>query len=99
MAEAMAVGKPVIATGCSGNLDFMTPSNSLLVSYSKTPLRTTVHIYRRGGSWAEPSVDHAAELMRWVVGHPAEAQAMGQRAARDVRATLSLESAGQRMAA
>lgn len=99
MAESMALGKPVIATGYSGNLDFMTPSNSLLVSYSKTPLKATVRLYRRGGSWAEPSVDHAAELMRWVVAHPAESRAMGQRAARDVRTTLSLETAGQRMAA
>ena len=31
MAEAMALGKPVIATGYSGNLDFMTPENSYLV--------------------------------------------------------------------
>ena len=28
MAEAMLLGKPVIATGYSGNLDFMRPENS-----------------------------------------------------------------------
>ena len=33
MAEAMTVGKPVIATGYSGNLDFMTEENSFLVHY------------------------------------------------------------------
>ena len=33
MAEAMYVGKPVIATGYSGNLDFMTAENGLLVDY------------------------------------------------------------------
>src|SRR5437773_750002 len=31
MAEAMLMGKPVIGTAYSGNLDFMTPDNSLLV--------------------------------------------------------------------
>ena len=33
LAEAMALGKPVIATGYSANLDFMNVSNSLLVRY------------------------------------------------------------------
>jgi glycosyltransferase involved in cell wall biosynthesis len=32
MAEAMALGKPVIATGYSGNLAFMTAENSYLCS-------------------------------------------------------------------
>jgi glycosyltransferase involved in cell wall biosynthesis len=98
MAEAMALGKPVIATGYSGNLDFMTTANSLLVSHTMVPLQATVHVYRKGCLWAEPSVDHAAELMRWVVEHRAEARAMGERAGRDVRETLSLEAAGRRMA-
>ena len=34
LAEAMALGKPVIATGFSGNTDFMTPANSYLVDWS-----------------------------------------------------------------
>ena len=33
-AQAMALGKPVIATGWSGNLEFMTERNSALVGYS-----------------------------------------------------------------
>ena len=33
LAEAMFLGKPAVATGWSGNLDFMTPENSCLVSY------------------------------------------------------------------
>jgi hypothetical protein len=36
MAECMALGKPVIATGYSGNVDFMTPTNSYLVDYATT---------------------------------------------------------------
>ena len=34
LAETMAIGKPVIATGYSGNLGFMTPDNSYLVDYT-----------------------------------------------------------------
>ena len=37
-AQAMALGKPVIATGWSGNLDFMNKHNSALVSYSLMPV-------------------------------------------------------------
>ena len=34
MAEAMAIGKPVIATGYSGNVDFMNSGNSHLIEYA-----------------------------------------------------------------
>ena len=36
LGEAMALGKPVIATGFCGNVDFMTPENSWLVRYAVT---------------------------------------------------------------
>ncbi len=42
MAEAMYLGKPVIATGYSGNLDFMTEENSLLVDYQLVPIGSGV---------------------------------------------------------
>ncbi|NTW42511.1 MAG: glycosyltransferase, partial [Cellulomonadaceae bacterium] len=38
MAEAMAWGKPVIATGYSGNLQFMTDENSFLVPWAPAPI-------------------------------------------------------------
>jgi glycosyltransferase involved in cell wall biosynthesis len=38
MAEAMLMGKPVIATNFSGNVDFMDDSNSLLVDYELVKL-------------------------------------------------------------
>ena len=38
MAEAMLLGKPVIATRYSGNLDFMDDANSLLVDYQLVPV-------------------------------------------------------------
>jgi glycosyltransferase involved in cell wall biosynthesis len=98
LAEAMALGKPAIATGYSGNLDFMNEQNSLLVSSKRVPIRTAAHVYPIGCHWAEPSVDHAAELMRWLVDHPVEARVMADRGQQDVHKTLSLEAAGQRMA-
>ena len=40
MAEAMAIGKPVIGTGYSGNVDFMNPENSYLVEYETRTRRS-----------------------------------------------------------
>ncbi len=97
MAEAMLLGKPVIATGYSGNLDFMTPQNSLLVDYAHVPVGPEVPHYRAGGTWAEPSVEHAAHWMRWVVDHPDQARALGGRARVETERLLSLEAAGKRM--
>ena len=66
--EAMALGKPVIATAYSGNVDFMTPVNSWLVDYEETLVGPEGENYPAHGTWAEPDVDHAAELMRDVGG-------------------------------
>ena len=66
LAEAMLLGKPAIATGYSGNLQFMTPANSWLVGYELTPVGEGVEIYPPDALWAEPDLDHAAALMREV---------------------------------
>lgn len=99
LAEAMALGKPVIATAYSGNMDFMAADNSLPVRFRLTELTDDYGPYRRGSRWAEPDLDHAAELMRWVVQHPVEARELGQRAAQSVRRLLSAEAVGALMQA
>ncbi len=70
MAEAMIVGKPVIATRYSGNLDFMTDENSFLVPYKVGEVPPGCDPYPAGTPWAEPDVDAAARLMRQVVDEP-----------------------------
>jgi glycosyltransferase involved in cell wall biosynthesis len=93
MAEAMSLGKPVIATGYSGNLTFMNDQNSFLVPYSMTTIPPGCDPYPAGVEWAEPDLDHAAELMRHVYEHRDEARAVGERARKDLLASHSLESA------
>ncbi len=97
LAEAMALGKPTIATGYSGNLDFMNEGNSLLVSYEMCTIRKMSREYARGATWAEPSIEDAARKMRWIVENPVEAKQMGERGRQTVRELLSLEAAGRRM--
>jgi len=77
LAEAMARGRPVIGTGYSGNLEFMNPTNSLLVDYELVPIGPDIRAYPSSSVWAEPNIEAAAGAMRWVVKHPAEAQQLG----------------------
>ena len=63
LAEAMWMGVPVIATGYSGNMDFMDEDCAQLVGYSMTSVSGGDGIYPDGARWAEPDIDHAAELM------------------------------------
>ena len=94
MAEAMYLGKPVIATGYSGNLDFMTAQNSYLVDWKPTPIGADAAPYEPHSEWAEPSVEHAAQLMRGVFDDREEALERGRRGAAEIRTTHSREAAG-----
>jgi glycosyltransferase involved in cell wall biosynthesis len=78
--EAIARGKPVIATGYSGNLDFMNERSSYLVPHELVSVPRTWWAYAPGATWAEPDVDVAARLMRRVYEHPDESKILGQRA-------------------
>jgi glycosyltransferase involved in cell wall biosynthesis len=92
LAEAMAHGKPVIATGYSGNLTFMNEGNSYLVPYKLTELEDDVGSYPAGSVWAEPDLDAAARLMRRVVERPDEARERGDRGRRKIETEHSLEA-------
>lgn len=98
LAEAMLLGKPAIATRYSGNVDYMHDGNSLLVDFEMTEIREDRPIYTRGNRWAEPSIDHAAALMRQVFENRAAAKELGARAQKELREKLSLRAAGARMA-
>ena len=84
MAEAMALGKPVIATGYSGNLHFMTPDNSYLVDYVTAGVTAGCDPYPVTAVWAAPNLDQAARFMRAVYEQPAEAAARARRGQADV---------------
>ncbi len=64
LAEAMALGKPVVATGFSGNMQFMDAQTARLVDFELVTTDRAYGPYPRGTEWAEPDVDHAAVLLR-----------------------------------
>ncbi len=80
MAEAMALGKPVVATGWSGNLEFMSEETAYLVRHEMTTLERAHGPYPAGAEWAEPDLGHAAELMRQVFDDRSASAAVGERA-------------------
>lgn len=69
MAEAMAVGTPVIATSYSGNLDFMDDDSAVLVPAAEVEVGPGGY-YPEHGHWAAPDLDAAAEAMRKVRADP-----------------------------
>jgi glycosyltransferase involved in cell wall biosynthesis len=91
LAEAMALGKPTIATGYSGNLAFMSPENSFLVSCPPGRVPPGCEPYPQGDTWGEPDLDEAAALMRFVFLNPLLAQERGRRARADVVEQFSPE--------
>ncbi|HWL03708.1 MAG TPA: glycosyltransferase [Xanthobacteraceae bacterium] len=84
IAEAMLLGTPVIATGYSGNMDFMTPANSFPLRHRMVNLRHTQGPYPAGYCWAEPDVAHLRQLMLQVEGNRAGAVEKGRRAAEEM---------------
>jgi GT2 family glycosyltransferase/glycosyltransferase involved in cell wall biosynthesis len=99
MAEAMLMGKPVIATNYSGNVDFMGEEDSLLVPYKLVKLGRPIPPYDENLKWAEPSTTHAAQLMRRLYEDREWAKQVGARGKARAAIDLSLETAGQKAAA
>ena len=86
----MALGKPVVATAWSGNLDFMSKDNSALVSYSLVPVHDPEGAFQADNQrWAEANVDEAAEWLRRLAGDADLRARMGAAAAKDIAAQLA----------
>lgn len=99
MAEAMLLGKPVIATRYSGNLEFMDDENSLLVDYKLVDVGKSIPPYDPSYKWAYPSEEDASEKMRRIYEDKEFAHALGEKAKGHATTQLSLEKAGRKMLA
>ena len=81
--EAMAMSLPVIATGWSGQTEFMNTENSYVLDYEVVdvpePAYRETPTYR-GHRWAEPSVVHLRQLMRRAFEDRAHNRMLGEAA-------------------
>jgi glycosyltransferase involved in cell wall biosynthesis len=99
LAEAMSFRRPVVATGYSGNLDFMNADTAFLLDYRLVPVPDGAYPHAAGQVWAEPDVQQAAEIMTRLADDPAMGRAVGEAASRRIRTHFSHRAAGLRYAA
>lgn len=103
LVEAMSLGLPVVATGWSGNVDFMTPENSCPVDFTLAPVRADRVDYPGyrlddpEALWADPSVDHCAEILRALADDHALRRRVGEQARRDMTALAATIDKGARV--
>lgn len=96
LAEAMLLGKPVIATSYSGNLDFCLPDTSVLVPARLVPVKPGEYPHAEGLLWADVDPLAAADALRRVAfdaPYRARIAAAGQRF---MRAWSDPKTVGQR---
>lgn len=96
LAEAMALGTPVISTGWSGNMDFMSADTAALVEHKFVTLSEGDYPFGAGQRWAEPSITHAAEKMLEIWQDRPLALARAKRARLNTERLLSPRAVGLR---
>jgi glycosyltransferase involved in cell wall biosynthesis len=95
--DAGAWGNPVVITGFGGQLAYLDAETAFLIDYELVAVDDPAGggSYTGDQHWAEPSIEHAAALLRRVVAEPAEAHARASRA----RARVVRELSGPAVAA
>ena len=89
-AQGMLLGKAVVATGWSGNLDFMAADNSILVPCTMVPVEDPEGVFVGPGlRWAEPDLAAAASALRRLRSDPVRRDALGARGRRSIEAYLA----------
>lgn len=97
--EAMASGLPAIGTNGSGNIDFMTSENSLLipceeVDVSEAAVREIVTY--RGQQWFEPDEESLRQQMRMIREDESQREELAKQALADIRQDFSIAAGGER---
>ncbi len=95
LAESMYLGKPVIGTAYSGNLQFMQRSNSCLVDYRLVDIPLGAYPHGDGQQWAEPDIDHAAHWMQKIARDTAFREQIAARGQEFIRSQMSPVAASE----
>jgi len=97
IAETMRMGKPVIATDYAGPRDFLNQNNGYPVRYSLVTLERDYGPYQAGNVWADPDLEHAAWLMRYVLDNPQDARLRAQQAVQDIEQRYGSRAMAERI--
>jgi GT2 family glycosyltransferase/glycosyltransferase involved in cell wall biosynthesis len=96
-AEAMALGKSVIATNWSGNTDYMRPDNCMAINYQLLSITSDHGPYKIGQIWAEPDLQHASAAMAKLADDREFANSLGKNARKTIATEFSPEAVGLMM--
>lgn len=99
MAEAMAFGRVVVATGWSANAEFVTQDTGFPVGWTLRDVRPGEYPFHEGQVWAEPDIADAASALRRVADDPALARARADRGQALVRSLYDGRATGAALAA
>lgn len=92
-AEAMLLGRPVVATGWSGNMSFMDADCAALVGYRLVPAHDPRGVYEVPGAvWAEPDVAEAASHLVRLADDAALRARLGEAGRAAAQARLGTEA-------
>ncbi|GAA4427862.1 glycosyltransferase [Bremerella cremea] len=81
LAEGMLLGKPVIATNYSGNVDFMPPDTAALVDYELVPVHDPSQVYDFPDQvWAEPDKQQLSQHIADLAENTSQRQKLGESA-------------------
>ena len=98
LAEALALGKPLITTAYSGQMDFCTAQNGWLCDYDFAYAHS--HVSVPGSVWAEPRFDSLVDCLRQAHAAPAsERAARGARGRALVRGKFTWTAVAKRLTA
>ena len=96
VANAMQLGRPVIATDYAATTDLVTPATGFPVDYRLIPTADCPSFPELQGFWAEPDLDHAAWLMRRLVANPGDVEPCVMQAHEHLARNHSLEYVSDR---
>jgi len=98
IAEAMVLGKPVVATDYSGPRDFLDDSTGYPLRWKPVVQKSELPPYPAETRWAEPDEEHAAEVLSRIVADRGEAVRRAEAGRRRIEAAYGVDVAGRRMA-
>lgn len=94
--DMMALGRACVATGFSGNLDFMTAENSILIPWTMRAVQPGEYILDHGQWWADPDHDASVEALRWLgTASDSALDALAGRARKDINRDYSMKAVGR----
>ena len=95
IAEAMAIGQPVVVTNFSGNVDFCDDQTSYLVDGDLVPLRPGDYLFYEGQYWCDPDVSIAASQLVRVVEDVKERERIAAAGKCRIETDYSIEAVGR----